>query len=67
MELVIDVFLTLLTIYFGIGLLVGMYFLFKASSIDRHMQDTNKGVRFLLLPGVIATWPFFIVKIFKSN
>ena len=67
MHELIHVFLTLLASYFLLGLFVGLYFLFNAVKIDRSMEDTKKGVRFLLLPGIIATWPFFIVKFFRSK
>lgn len=63
----IELFLTLLAIYTVVGLLVGLLFLFNAVKIDPHMQNTKKGVRLLLLPGVIATWPLFILKFFKPN
>ena len=68
MELVITVFLAILGIYFLIGLLFGLYFLFAgAARIDPLMRGTKKKVRFLLFPGVVATWPFLIVKLFKSK
>lgn len=58
----------MLGIYFLIGLLFGLYFIFKgAAKIDPHMQNTKKKVRILLFPGVIATWPFLIMKLFKSK
>ena len=61
-------FLTILGIYFLLGLLFGLYFLFKgATKIDPIMADTKKKVRFLLFPGVVATWPFLIGKLFKSK
>ncbi len=64
----INIFLTLLGVYFAIGFLFGLYFLFiGAKKIDLLMADTKKQVRFLLLPGVIATWPFLIAKLFKSK
>jgi len=64
----INIFLTLLALYFAIGLLFGLYFLFKgATKIDPLMQNTKKKVRILLFPGVIATWPFLIMKLFKSK
>ena len=63
----INVFLTILGIYFLIGFLFGIYFLFKAPRIDPYMADTKKRVRFLLFPGIIATWPFLISKFFKSK
>ena len=68
MEIIIPIFLSLLGIYFLIGLLFGLYFLFKGDSkIDPLMADTKKKVRFLLFPGVITTWPFLIGKLFKSK
>jgi hypothetical protein len=68
MEIIIPIFLTILGVYFATGLLFGLYFLFKgATKIDPLMQDTKKKVRFLLLPGVIATWPFLIGRLFKSK
>ena len=64
----INIFLGILGIYFIIGLLLGLYFIIKgATKIDPLMQDTKKKVRFLLVPGVIATWPFLIGKLFKSK
>lgn len=63
----INIFLTVLAIYFLIGLIFGLYFLFKAGKIDPLMKDTKKKVRLLLLPGVIATWPFLVGKLFKSK
>jgi hypothetical protein len=68
METIITIFLAILGIYFVIGFIFGLYFLIKgASQIDPLMADTKKKVRFLLFPGVIATWPFLIGKLFKSK
>ncbi|WP_353779622.1 hypothetical protein [Winogradskyella sp. 3972H.M.0a.05] len=67
MELIINIFLIVLGLYVLIGLFFGLLFLFKASKIDPLMADTKKKVRFLLFPGVIATWPFLIGKLFKSK
>lgn len=68
MIVIINIFLIILGVYFLIGLLFGLYFLFKgATKIDPLMQNTKKKVRFLLLPGVIATWPFLIGKLFRSK
>ncbi len=68
MEIIINTFLTSLGVYFAIGLLFGLYFLVKgATKIDPLMKDTKKKVRVLLLPGVIATWPFLIGRLFKSK
>ena len=58
----------LILIYFGIGFLFGIYFLLKgAVKIDPLLANSKKRVRLLLLPGIIATWPLFIVKLFKSK
>jgi len=67
MEIAINIFLGILGIYFLIGFLFGIFFLIKAPKIDSLMRDTNKKVRLLLFSGVIATWPFFISKLFKSK
>lgn len=68
MLLVIHLFLAAIGIYFGIGFLFGLFFIFKgASKIDPLMTDTKKKVRFLLFPGVVATWPFLLLKLFKSK
>ena len=68
MEIVINIFLAVLGSYLLIGLLFGLYFLFKgATKIDPLMQDTKKKVRVLLVPGVIATWPFLIGRLYKSK
>ncbi len=67
MEIVINIFLAVLGIYFLIGILFGIFFLVKASKIDPLMTNSKKKVRFLLFPGVVATWPFLIGKLFKTK
>ena len=68
MEILITVFLTALAIYFIIGLIFGLVFLFGgASRIDSLMMDSKWIVRLLLFPGCIAVWPFLIGKLFKSG
>lgn len=65
---IINVFLGFLAVYALLGLLFGLYFLFiGATKIDTLLADSKKGVRLLLFPGVIATWPLFIKKAFKSK
>ncbi len=65
MELIIKIFISILGIYFFIGVVFGIIFLIKASKIDPLLRDSKKNVRFLLLPGVVSTWPFLIRKLFK--
>ena len=68
MELVINIFLGFLAIYVLLGLLFGLYFIFiGAAKIDPGMAESKKGIRVLLFPGVIATWPLFIRKAFTSK
>ncbi|RZN84278.1 MAG: hypothetical protein EVB11_02410 [Winogradskyella sp.] len=68
MEIVVNIILAVLGMYFLIGILFGLYFLFKgATKIDPLMKDTKKKVRILLFPGIIATWPFLIKRLFKSK
>ena len=65
---VINILLIFIAIYFEIGFLFGIYFVFKgAPKIDSLMLNTKKKVRILLLPGVITVWPFLIVKVLKSK
>ncbi len=68
MELIITIFLGFLGIYFGLGILFGLYFmLFGATKMDPFMKETKKRVRLLLFPGVVATWPFLLKKIFTPK
>ena len=67
MELVINIFLIALGVYVLVGFLFGIVFLMKAPKIDPLMADSKKKVRVLLFPGVVATWPFLIGKLFKSK
>ncbi|MGI9531528.1 hypothetical protein [Lutimonas sp.] len=61
----IDIFLYLLSIYFICGLIFGLYFIFfAATKFDILLKDSKKRVRLLLLPGLAATWPVFIYRIF---
>jgi len=64
----INIFLSILGVYFLVGFLFGLYFIIKgAKKIDPLMRDTKKKVGFLLLPGIITTWPFLIGRLFKSK
>jgi L-cystine uptake protein TcyP (sodium:dicarboxylate symporter family) len=68
MENIINLFLIVLAGYFAIGLLFGIYFVFiGATKIDPLLKESKKIVRVLLLPGTVATWPFFIKKLFKTK
>ena len=66
METVIAIFLGILGGYFAIGLLFALYVMvIGARKIDPLLADSKKGIRVLLFPGVVATWPFFFAKLFR--
>ena len=59
-----------LGVYFGLGLLVGLIFIFGgAGRIDPAAK--GKGlpwrVRLLILPGVIGLWPVMLTKLFMQK
>ncbi|WP_422859166.1 hypothetical protein ACOKFD_17950 [Flagellimonas sp. S174] len=66
METAIFTFLIILQIYFLAGFLFGLYFIFFAKRIDPIMGNSKKVVRLLLFPGVVATWPFLIKRLFQN-
>jgi len=68
MTFLIDLFLYVLSIYFICGIAFGFYFMiFGASKIDPILAETKKRVRFLLIPGLIATWPVFMYRLFRKD
>ncbi len=63
-----EIIISTLSIYFGLGLLYGLFFiLIDAARVDDHLKNSRFGVRFLLFPGVVFTWPFFILKKFRKH
>jgi len=68
MVLTIDLFLYFLNFYFICGLSFGVYFIiYGASKIDPLLAETKKRVRFLLIPGIVATWPIFFTICLKIS
>ncbi len=68
METVISIVLGILGAYFAAGILFALYFLLiGAKKIDPQLGGSKKSVRILLFPGVMATWPFFFVKLFRPK
>ena len=68
MKNLIDLFLLILGIYATIGVFFAIYFVAAgATKIDPLLKNSKKRVRILLLPGIIAVWPFFVDKFFKSK
>ena len=67
-QTVLSALIGALGVYFGIGLLFGLFFLLGgASKVDPYMKTTPKGVRLLLFPGAVATWPFLLRNAFKKK
>ncbi len=67
MEIVIDIILSLLGLYFGIGLLFGLYFFFKgAFQLDELISESKWTVRLLVVPGAIGLWPILLLKIINK-
>ena len=63
---IINIFLLLLGGYFGIGLLFGLYTLLSGGEkIDPLLKENSWKLRLLILPGLIAIWPFLILRILK--
>ncbi|TAI46851.1 hypothetical protein [Flagellimonas allohymeniacidonis] len=67
MQTIVQAFIIALEIYFLAGLVFGLIFLFSAKRIDPLLGNSKKRVRFLLFPGVVATWPFLLGKLFNSK
>ena len=68
MIIIINIFMGILTVYFGLGLLFSIYFVIKgAPKIDPLMADSKFKVRLLLAPGAIATWPFLARNLLRSK
>ncbi len=68
MLVIISIFLVILGIYFGIGILFAFYFFIKgAAKIDPLIKESSWKVRLLLLPGTLITWPFLSYKLLTSK
>ena len=68
METIISIFLIVLGLYFGLGLLFALYVVFLgATKLDPLMQETRKLVRLLVFPGIVATWPVLLSKLIRQN
>ncbi len=68
MEAVISIFLGVLGSYFLVGVLFGLYFVFiGAAKLDPQLRSSKKSVRVLLFPGVVATWPLLLAKLFNAT
>ena len=56
-----SLFVEMLTLYAAVGLVFAIAFLTQGvSRIDEHAAGTGLGFRLLILPGVVALWPFLL-------
>ena len=68
MELVIQIFLGILAAYTVLGILVALLLVFRSvSKLDPVLANSKKSGRILLFPGMVATWPFLLKKMLKSE
>ncbi|BFP39859.1 hypothetical protein FGF1_07040 [Flavobacteriaceae bacterium GF1] len=68
MEVVVSIFLGVMAAYFIAGILFALFVVFVAASkIDPLLAHSKKKVRALIFPGLVATWPFLLGKLFKSG
>ena len=68
METIVLSLVSVLGVYFLIGVVFGLYFLFVgATKIDPVLKDSKWAMRLLFLPGAIATWVYLLPKLFKRS
>lgn len=54
--------------YLGLGLIFGLWFVFKgAEQLDENMHGTSRAARLLLLPASIALWVLLLNKCLKQK
>jgi hypothetical protein len=64
----IQILLYLLYIYLGLGLIFGLWFVFKgAEQIDENMHGASWSTRLLLLPASTALWLTLLNKYLKHQ
>ena len=68
MESIAIIFVYLLYIYFGIGLVFMVFFLAKGiEKIDASVKGSSFRFRLLMVPGIVAFWPILLQKWLKLN
>jgi hypothetical protein len=61
---IVNIIVSILGLYFGFGVLFGVYFVIHgAVKLDPIIGESNLSIRFLLFPGAIVTWPFLVLKL----
>ncbi|MFN7117585.1 MAG: hypothetical protein ACK4TA_12355 [Saprospiraceae bacterium] len=64
----ITIIVALFYLYLGVGLLFGLWFVFRGvNHLDHQMESASWQVRLLLLPGTAALWVVLLNKWLKTR
>lgn len=67
-KILVDIVLLLLGSYFLLGLLFGLFvFISGGEKVDPLLKENSWKLRLLILPGLIAIWPFLVMRLFKNK
>ena len=65
---IVEISVTIFYAYLVIGLLFGLWFVFKGvQKVDTGMKDIKWILRLMILPGTMALWPIMLRKYLKSQ
>ena len=67
MESLVHVFVALFGLYFLLGILFSLAFLWKGiDKVDEGAVGTSRWFKFIIWPGIVAFWPALLSKWIKS-
>jgi len=65
-EDLLNIFISVIGLYFFIGFLFGLYFIVKGvTRLDHDAKGTSFWFRLIILPGSIGLWPILLAKMIK--
>ena len=68
MEVVLNYVFAIIGIYFLLGFLFYLVFVFKwAAEMDENFRGSGFGFKLLILPGILALWPVLFAKWKKAK
>lgn len=63
METVVSIFFIILGVYLATGFLFAIVFIFKGiEKVDESAHGATPGFKIIIIPGVMALWPFLLNK-----
>ncbi len=66
-ETIAKLLVSVLSIYAGAGLLFGLWFVLRGvNRVDPAARGSTRGWRVLILPGVTALWPLFVLRLARG-